>query len=364
MANEVNFKKLNTVTEMQELTQDTNVVVLDDGTTKQIPASVLKGSVLPEVTSADEGKALLVNSEGEWDAETLPTPTGGGALVVNYIYKYDQAVETHADLENIDTSGLEQGYIVKVLVDENHSSYTSYYAWTGSEWGYIEDFSELPIILVDGTTEDIVTAVNNKQPVYADISGLLDEPQLSIRIPLIYDMSVVEESMVMLLYSAVVVIPGTPTSVEAFTIIQQSQGGQDEIGFTMEEVPTLPTVSSDDDGKVLVVANHGEWSVALPPSNDFVVNYTAEEDPETHEDVYSADKTFAEITAAIEAGKNVKAIVDNDMYLQLYYATDDSIEFTGLAVSDGSVVAYGIEHATSPSLHITYSSANLTIAQS
>ena len=76
----------------------------------------------------------------------------------------------------------------------------------------------------------------------------------------------------------------------------------------------LPSVTSEDNGSVLLVDN-GAWgkgSVPAPASNDFVVTYTMTEDEQTQETVITADKTLAEITTAIEAGKFVRAIVESD----------------------------------------------------
>lgn len=59
--------------------------------------------------------------------------------------------------------------------------------------------------------------------------------------------------------------------------------------------------------------------------NDFVVTYTMNEETST----LTADKTFAEIATAIEAGKNVKAVIPQmNSYLTLsYYVADDEIAF-------------------------------------
>lgn len=91
----------------------------------------------------------------------------------------------------------------------------------------------------------------------------------------------------------------------------------------------LPAVTTDDNGSVLLVAE-GEWgkgSVPAPASNDFVVTYTDTYDEQTETTVHSADKTFAEITAAIEAGKNVKAVSDNSYYYLSYCDVEHEVEF-------------------------------------
>jgi hypothetical protein len=114
----------------------------------------------------------------------------------------------------------------------------------------------------------------------------------------------------------------------------------------------LPAVTSDDNGKVLAVAN-GAWGKADASggNNDFVVTYT------DNNVTVTADKTFAEIVAAIEADKTVKAkYYDNnsnaDYYFNLIqygngnfamfscaYATTDNVIVIAIAhMSDNSII--------------------------
>ncbi len=65
---------------------------------------------------------------------------------------------------------------------------------------------------------------------------------------------------------------------------------------------SLPTVTADDNGKVLAVVE-GAWDKANAISdNDFIVTYT-----DSGNDTYTSDKTFADIYSAYQAGQNVTA---------------------------------------------------------
>ena len=60
---------------------------------------------------------------------------------------------------------------------------------------------------------------------------------------------------------------------------------------------------------------------------NFVVTYTE------NSGTYTADKTYAEISAAIEAGKNISAVCDKSYFeLVEYAAADDTVIFVGFDV--------------------------------
>lgn len=102
----------------------------------------------------------------------------------------------------------------------------------------------------------------------------------------------------------------------------------------------LPAVKSADNGKVLTVVN-GKWAKAEPASvGPFVVTITA-----TSESV-TADKTYAEITAALEANQRVlmNFVNNHSEYnmestdnISLAHSTENYYTFTMSDVGDGEV---------------------------
>ena len=100
----------------------------------------------------------------------------------------------------------------------------------------------------------------------------------------------------------------------------------------------IPAVSAVDNGKVLTVEN-GAWAAG---ERDFVVTITYANSK------YSADKTYAEILAAIQAGYNVIASYADEWY-QLTYARDNesvgSICFSCIYQSYNTVPTISISRA-------------------
>lgn len=69
----------------------------------------------------------------------------------------------------------------------------------------------------------------------------------------------------------------------------------------------MPLAGESNNGKILGVDN-GEYALLSPSAvNDYVVTLTVTVDPDTQDATISADKSVAEIYAAIDAGKNVYA---------------------------------------------------------
>ena len=88
--------------------------------------------------------------------------------------------------------------------------------------------------------------------------------------------------------------------------IVKKEDGTTNTAISNLEGGSLPEVTSEDKGKVLSVDENGDWIAAeASGSNDFLVTYTSN-DGET----FTADKTYAEIQAAIGAGQNVKGTLD------------------------------------------------------
>lgn len=103
---------------------------------------------------------------------------------------------------------------------------------------------------------------------------------------------------------------------------------------------SLPAVTSADNGKVLAVQD-GAWAAA---SNLFLVTVSRND-----QYVYIADKTFSEITSAIQSGKSVTCLnsVNNKYYNLLsassaevlfYYPTNDNTATAIIIQSNNSVL--------------------------
>lgn len=102
---------------------------------------------------------------------------------------------------------------------------------------------------------------------------------------------------------------------------------------------SLPAVTAADNDKVLTVVE-GAWDKADAQggNNDFVVTYTMGDN-----DAMTADKTFAEISTAIEAGKNVKALVATSelstiCYLASYGTTE--IDFNAFGATEPTTLEF------------------------
>lgn len=103
----------------------------------------------------------------------------------------------------------------------------------------------------------------------------------------------------------------------------------------------LPAVTSEDNGDILTVVN-GAWAKAVPSggNNDFVVTYTLG-------DTIIADKTFAEIKAAYEAGKNIKVIAPFvDVILTLTRVTDTFIVVSNICFVENKIQYIDIQQTS------------------
>ena len=111
------------------------------------------------------------------------------------------------------------------------------------------------------------------------------------------------------------------------------------------EIPeiVLPEVTSDDNGDVLMVVE-GAWAKAQPSGDDnsYVVTFTV-----TMQDMYTvesvaADKSFEEVTAAINSGKVVMAKLTgfpaNDFFLPLARMDRTRIWFASSIVPNANTV--------------------------
>ena len=94
----------------------------------------------------------------------------------------------------------------------------------------------------------------------------------------------------------------------------------------------LPAVGKSDNGDVLTVVN-GKWTKAAPTSEPFVVTVTA-----TSESV-TATKTYAEITAALLAGKSVLLNFVNEYSEEYYLKSCNNIP---LGFSDNDYYSFNI----------------------
>lgn len=95
----------------------------------------------------------------------------------------------------------------------------------------------------------------------------------------------------------------TVTSDDNGKVLSVVNGEWDKANVPAE----LPAVTAEDNGKVLMVVN-GEWDAAEIESNDFLVSYS-EDNGE-----YSCDKTFSQVAVAVQANKNVRAKLGGDFY--------------------------------------------------
>lgn len=121
-------------------------------------------------------------------------------------------------------------------------------------------------------------------------------------------------------------------------------GGMIDALCDIEFDSELPAVTGSDNGKVLGVVE-GNWAKTDAPSYEFAVAYT-----EGEGDTIVADKTFAEITAAISAGKNIVASFPQGegelIYLCLSGKTASEVTFSGVAVIETSIAAYTLTHGS------------------
>ena len=81
-------------------------------------------------------------------------------------------------------------------------------------------------------------------------------------------------------------------------------------------------------------------------SNDFVVIYTE------NDDAFTADKTFAEITAAYEAGKNIKAKADSTLFTPSTI-DDQLVVFINTSYQDGKINYLEVTHYSDDALEFT-----------
>ena len=107
----------------------------------------------------------------------------------------------------------------------------------------------------------------------------------------------------------------------------------------------LPAVTDVDEGKVLTVNNSGVWVAQTPSSGGgrFVVTFT--QDPDTEE--WSADKTFDECVAAWEAGKNLFSYAEGIYYPMTSVITGgDEVTYISFDIADAelqTLTGYGID---------------------
>lgn len=94
---------------------------------------------------------------------------------------------------------------------------------------------------------------------------------------------------------SIISLPPVTSEDEGKTMVVSDQG-EWEVG----SIDNLPPVTSEDNGKMMQVVN-GKWAKAEPASvKPFVVTITADANGNV-----TANKTYAEITAALNGGQNV-----------------------------------------------------------
>lgn len=146
--------------------------------------------------------------------------------------------------------------------------------------------------------------------------------------------------------STVADVTQTPDMINAIAGLDIGGGGS-----------SLPAVTSDDNGSVLTVVE-GEWDKAEAPSgnNDFVVTYI--EDSGT----VTADKTFAEITAAYNAGKKIYAKYQSYVvFIPLITIDEHNDEI--VAFGFAATLWYDTETSAFVNIAIVHESNNIAIYQ-
>lgn len=96
----------------------------------------------------------------------------------------------------------------------------------------------------------------------------------------------------------------------------------------------LPAVAAVDEGKVLTVNNSGVWGAQEPIGKKFIVTLT----PTSPDYSGTMDKTVAEINAAYEAGQEIwfKVLASASTVVEIpltYWATDSSYDYHGFAAN-------------------------------
>ena len=110
-----------------------------------------------------------------------------------------------------------------------------------------------------------------------------------------------------------------------------------DVSVTYSETPLnpLPSVTASDNGKVLQVAN-GEWAKGDAPGGNFVVTVTYGSQTSYQ---YVSDKTFEEISSAIQGGQTVFIIYNSYIYSLRNYDVNN-IYFSRESVSSYTIYQY------------------------
>lgn len=109
---------------------------------------------------------------------------------------------------------------------------------------------------------------------------------------------------------------------------------------TMSAPTELPTVTSSDNGKLLGVAN-GAWGTVSAPTELYYITITKSGS------TYSADKTYAEITAAISSGKEPIVAFDSELYQCFGHAQGNPLQFVCIIGTTKRVVQISYANAVS-----------------
>lgn len=184
-------------------------------------------------------------------------------------------------------------------------------------------------ITCDEAVADIVNALETNRPVMGVVEG--------VGTLVVKTWSAELNKVVLLLY-----IPDS----NKLTVVEFNGTSGTPDTWAMDdpnEIKGLPAASASNNGQVLGVEN-GVYALVSPSAlNDYVVTLTVTVDPDTQDATMSTDnKSVAEINAAIEAGKNVYAELEEEIngvtMMQRFYPT---MYCATMIVFGGNLVAAG-----------------------